>query len=326
MVLKTAMNWKALTPFERAYLRPIIPFYAWQRHILQFSLDYAMDHPFRTAIGANLLQTEREDEATGYPAAFRDLFFLNPQGDGRPHGDNQAINIGGMNPFGQMAGPWGILGFLSGDAAQAGQSVATMSPLFKWGMQTLGMDPRSGYADLFPDAVFDPQTGKLELGKRQPISGLVGSLAPQVGLVSPLLHTAGADTVANAIDSLAPTDLSEQLNRMRVQDPAAYRRQMYTGAHLPMLWRDVHPQGEIGKQEILLKKSAKDALRLAIQTGDYSEAEKWPTLRQPLALIKAAYAKNPKALDRFRTPTSTSEASAQSDQLMKLTQLPTNLR
>jgi len=323
---QTAMNWKAMTPFERSALRPIIPFYAWMRHILQFSINFPLDHPFRTALMADIMALEIDDEKTGYPAAFRNLVFFGDKGDGKPSngGKQNAFRMGGMNPFSSMESAWGMLGFFGGDAAQAGSALGSLNPIVKYAMQTAGVDPRSMTGDPFPETRFDPKTTAMEVSQLDDsnwIARLASTFIPQIKALGPLVsQVPGGEGVGKALSFG-----SERQTQQRT-DPGAYRRSVASDLGLPNVWQNVNVAEKVGKLELALNKAEKEVIRKAILSGDYSQAKLWPGLADKVEQMPALIKRFPQLFAGMKSPTTSDQYTAQVEQLTKLGQLPTNAR
>jgi len=320
MARKTTMNWKALTPFERSTLRPIIPFYSWLRHITAFTFNYALDHPLRTALLGELMDLERSDEETGMPAIMRNMFYLGHDGTGAPELGAVGVNIGAMNPFAQMANSWGVLGFLSGDTQQAGAAAGGLSPLVKWGMQTLGMDPISGNAELYPELSYNAATGMIDSHSTEPLGNLAQSIIPQVGLIGPALKAVGAEQVGEMLST------NSDMERLRRTDPQGYRRKIYSTLNMPLLTRGFDPGSEVAKQETRLATSLEAVWKKALETGDMTEAKRWPDLVPRVRRFRKWAKDNPAEFKAMRMPQDSPEATAYQQQLDTLTQLPANGR
>ena len=320
MARKTTMSWKALTPFERSVMRPIIPFYSWIRHITAFTFNYALDHPMRIAVLGALMDLERSDEETGMPAIMRNMFYTGGDGSGRPNPGATGINIGAMNPFAQMANSWGILGFLSGDTQQAGAAAGGMSPLLKWGMQTLGMDPVTSTGELYPDLNYNPATGMIDGANTNALKNAISSIVPQSALLGPALKAVGAETVGSALAT------NPDMERLRRSDPQAYRRKIYSTLNMPLLTRGFDPGAEVAKQETRLATSLEDVWKKALESGDMTEAKRWPDLVPRVRRFRKWAKDNPAEFKAMRMPQDSPEATAYQQQLDTLTQLPANGR
>jgi len=264
-VRKIALNWKAMTPLERSLLRPIVPFYSWSKHIVKYVLSYPFDKPYAAALMANLMQTEYDDQMSGLPETLANLFFV-----GGPHGrpgkaaEQTAVNIGGMNPFAGLGSSFGFLGFLAGDPSMAGEAMGSVNPVLKTLLQTIGIDPRMGQADLFPDLKYDPQTGSLRMAPTgNPVSNLLFNTIPQSQGMADLLG------------------LSQDYQELASQNPSAALRGMLGAFGIPVLWRKVPVAAAYAKSELARSESESRAWNAAVRSGRWREVgEQWPGLAE----------------------------------------------
>ena len=252
---KTAMNWRAMTPLEREILRPLVPFYAWMQHIIRYAKQYPIDHPIRTELINNLVRVEMGHEKDK-PSALQTLLFPSlSKGDRWATG----FNLDSINPLQTVASTAGLLGFLTGDSAAAGQAVGNLNPIFGVLLQQLGIDPRSGVADMYPDLGVDPHTGALTIASQNPIENLVLNTVPQVGAVTALLgmrHQQGMD------------------------NPSAVTRSIFTSLGIPTGYaRRYDVAKAYGTYEVSLENQQKKALNAALKSGDYRAALQWPGLQ-----------------------------------------------
>src|SRR5207253_7769971 len=105
---RVLIQWDNLTPIERSVIRPVLPFYGWISHILRYAYHYPIDHPFRAAVTASFARNELADLGTGMPQTLLNSLFLgNPDSNGKVTG----INVGGLNPFRDVANYMTLGGF-----------------------------------------------------------------------------------------------------------------------------------------------------------------------------------------------------------------------
>ena len=69
-------NLGRMSPFERDVARTVMPFYGWQKHILQYVLSYPADHPWRAMMLANMAEYDTSHSPGGLPSRYQFLFFL----------------------------------------------------------------------------------------------------------------------------------------------------------------------------------------------------------------------------------------------------------
>jgi hypothetical protein len=74
--------------------------------------------------------------------------------------------------------------------------------------------------------------------------------------------------------------VNAQFNEQMRYNPAAARRSLASSVGLPVVWRNYNVPGEIAKAEVARQKS-EDAARVnALETGNWTEALRYPGLQQ----------------------------------------------
>lgn len=244
---KVFQEWDRMTPLERTVMRFVFPFYGWTAHVMKFVMQYPFDHPIRTAIVGSFARNELEDMGTGLPQRFMNMFFL---GDMDKNGNVKAVNIGGMNPFGDVANNFTLAGFLG----QANPIISTVA-------QTFGVDVGNGGPELFPNMQYDPETGRLRYKSRNPLAIFAESILPP----------------ARVLTGMA--DSSSEFQQLLRTNPEAAGRLLMSQAGLPLIYRpQVNIPQEIVKAEIARDEAQSTALNESLKSGDWSEAERFPNL------------------------------------------------
>jgi hypothetical protein len=146
---RTSMSLDTMTPIERTVIRNVIPFYAYQRMLLQFLTRFPADHPFRAAFLASIGRRENEDWATGLPQKFLDYF---PLGSMDKNGNLQFIDTKNANPFRSLNGfnPFTVQGFYS-----------ELNPAIQVIPSIAGLNPVTATPELYPDTTIDLRTGNI---------------------------------------------------------------------------------------------------------------------------------------------------------------------
>jgi len=246
-------DWNALTPVERNVLRQIFPFYSFTSHVIRFVTSYPGTHPLRTAIMANIansIATDMKEE--GIPKSMLDYLSL---GKADELGHQDWLSLRGINPLSDTANQFTLAGFMAG-INPLGQAVAT----------SLGADI-SGYG-VNSRQTYDPDTGKLTDSKPGFVQSLIASTIPQLGTAQ---RAAGMDSEYNAL--------------LRT-NPDAARRLLVSGLGIPTMKRQMSIPVEQMKAEVNRQTAQRKVLADALQTGDYSEAMKWPNLVPYIQQIK----------------------------------------
>lgn len=241
---KVMMDWTGMTPFERGVLKQIFPFYGFMRHAMGYVMRYPVDHPMRAEIVAAFGRTEAEDGKL-LPASFLSALFF---GKMDAAGNRKAFNTTPINPFGDVANMFTIAGFLG-----------ATNPIINTALEQAGLV--RGQAELYPSLRYDPETGRLSASHGNPLTMLLENTIPQTAVLTSLLGLNG-----------------EFRDRMQ-RDPAAASRYLASTVGLPILWRSWSIPAEIAKAETARGK-AEDIVRTeALRTGDWTEALRYPGLR-----------------------------------------------
>lgn len=261
---KVMQEWDTMTPLERQVIRSVMPFYGWANHIVRYVYNMPFDHPWRTSITASIARTEFADKAVGED--FRNLLIFGSMDD---FGNQSAVRTRGLNPFADVANYFTLSGLV-------GQTNPVLSAL----LQSLGVDPITGSADLYPDLHYDPKTGRLEAKTPNFFRTLVGSTIPQFRLVDQL-----------GIDRAGWRDLVQR-------DPDAAGRFLMSAAGLPVIYQRTNRYTERMKAE-LARVEAMDTARLAaVKAGNWGALEQYPLLRDYAQQLRAMESSG--QLDQFQ--------------------------
>lgn len=257
---KTFQTWSELTPIERQVMRTVFPFYGFTQHILRYTLNYPMDHPFRTAMMSSIVQAELDDWEEGLPERFQNAFFL---GDPDENGNVKTLMLGGANPFKDVANLFTLSGFVS-----------QLNPVAQTALESVGVDTRTGSSELYPNLTYDPETGRLVAQNPNVAQSLLTNTIPQAGLLTAL---SGA---------------SAEWKELSRRNPDAAGRMLLSSVGIPVVMRSINPTQEVLKTEITRQDLQRDVFNEAIASGDYSEAKKYPALTPLLGQINQLQAQN----------------------------------
>lgn len=247
---KVLQDWMGMTPMERSVMKSLVPFYGFMSHAMRFVLSYPMDHPLRAEMITKLSLAEMED-MDAMPTRFMSNWFFGGVG---PSGEQNALNLGPVNPFGDVANMMTISGFLGA----TNPAITTM-------FQMVGLD--QGEAELYPSLRYDPETGRLAAKGANPVMTLLENTVPQSGLVTALLG------------------MNDQFNETLQRDPASANRYLLSTLTVPILWRQYNKPQEQFKAEVARMETEQTVLNQALKTGDWTEALRYPSLRQYLAAL-----------------------------------------
>lgn len=157
-----AYNFTSLSPFERRYIRLLIPFWGWYKFITKFAYRLPTEYPGRTRIIAAISDIgERiENEQGPIPPWIKGSIIL-----GRRDGVLSYIPTLGLNPISQFANPFSDEGAVSG-LLRLGQ----LSPPIQAGLSGMGINtmdasqqaisPVEGVANDWTGGLVDTQTGE----------------------------------------------------------------------------------------------------------------------------------------------------------------------
>jgi len=250
-VRENLQDWMSMTPVERSVIRSIFPFYGYMGHAMRFVLRYPLDHPLRTEMMTKLALAELEDQ-DHLPSRFLSMLFLGGTG---PNGEQNAINAGPFNPFGEIASFMSVQGVLG-----------ATNPVVSTLLEQAGIV--NGEAELYPSLRYDSTTGRLGAAGGNPITAMLHNTIPQSQVFTALMG------------------VNEQYRDMAQRDPAAAIRYLGSGLTIPILWRNIQVDEEVMKAE-LARQAAQDKVRNeALKTGDWTEALNYPSLGAYLDMIE----------------------------------------
>lgn len=245
-------NWNALTPIERQLLREVFPFYAFTSYAMRFVMNYPGTHPLRASIMANMAEAEIADMNQALPPEMMDYLAVGPMDE---NGDQRFLSLRGLNPFSDTADSFTLTGFLSG-----------LNPVGQAVVKSLGGD--LGYGVGAGQPTYDKESGKMTDAKPGFVTSLVSSTVPQIGFLNRAL---GRDAEYNAL--------------LRT-NPEAAQRLLVSGIGIPASGRTINiPQTQI-KGELSRLQVQAQVFKRARETGDYTEARKWPALRPQIEQLE----------------------------------------
>lgn len=265
---RVLQQWDRMTPLERSIIRTVFPFYGWISHVMSFVTQYPIDHPWRVSIMSNFAEAEFEDWGHGLPQRFFELFGV---GGMDSDGEQLHIGIGGANPFQDV-----------GDYIMIQGLVGQTHPAIVSALEAVGVDTRSGTAELYPDVYYDPELGRLAARPQtfgSFVAGLAGNTLPQAELLANL------------------TGISSQWKEVHRTNPDAARRMITSQLGLPSLTRVLNVPQERYKAELARYEEQQSAFLEAIRTGDYTRAQRFPGLRGYLDQLNQIA---PEVLERFK--------------------------
>jgi hypothetical protein len=272
-------DWDAMTPVERQVLRTAMPFYGWIKHIMRFTIDMPIDHPTRVAIWSNFARNEWEDWGTGIPERFMQMFMLGKPnewgtieakspltGEFNPLKWQGGINLRGTNPFSDVANYMTLAGF-------AGQ----LNPVAGGFLEAAGINPSTGKAGIYNEQIYDEVLGRsVPIGAESPIPLIPGAAWAVAKNITPQLEFLG----------MGAGFTSNELRRLKIQDPEAYDQRILSTMGIPFVPRDVNMHREAALAEISRNQAAMEALNTALRTGDWSFGDRYPDVKRLLDILR----------------------------------------
>ncbi len=241
---KSMMDWSGLTPIERTLMKSVFPFYSFMNHAIRYVFRYPVDHPLRAGVLAAFARAQLEDSEI-LPDRFLGMMFV---GDGSEiTGRRNALNLAPVNPFGDVANMLTFTGFLS-----------ATNPAISTVLESVGL--QQGSAELYPSLRFNPEVGRLEGVRTNPLIAAAQNTIPQSEI---LLSLFGAST---------------EFNRRIQTDPASAIRTLASAGGLPVLWRNISVPQEVYRTELARIDSQDNTLNDALKSGNWQNANRYPGL------------------------------------------------
>jgi hypothetical protein len=267
MANKWFVDMNAMTPFERNTVRMLFPFYGFTRHLFRYLMTYPADHPLAASILTNFALQHESDWNSGPNAGLpRDMKFLFFLGHPDVNGHVTGIDYRSIDPFRSFYNTFTLGGFFS-QLNPAGQFIA----------QRAGVNVLSGTPELFPHVHYDPNTGMM-VADQPPSAAMAAAEAAVPELVG--------------VDALFA--VSDQFRNLKITDPEAYKKRVFTAFGLPFAPIPVNRPEKVETTQMKRYRDASQSISEAIRTGDFSKAKRYdsvpvPSLLQPF-LGNATYA------------------------------------
>lgn len=287
---KILANWDEMTPIERSVMRYWFPFYGFNSFLLRYVSKYPLDHPVRASIVASIARNELEDHGDGLPLDFAAMFdvtgIASKVGLGTAEGSSKMLNLRAVNPFSDVADWFKVAGFLAGEGDLSAVT-SNINPALGLVLEAIGVDTRTGSAQLFPDVRVDPETGKLVA-------------APQ-----------GGSLAGNAISQFIPQSrvvtamlgFSGEFKAILENNPDAAGRYLASSMGLPVMLRDVDLPKEMMQAEVMRQEEQSRAKSDALRTGNFGLLREYPGLREYADVLEELDAQG--LLDDWKPPAST---------------------
>ena len=260
---KVLQDWDAMLPWERTVMRRVFPFYGWMKHILKYTFTMPFDHPVRVAVISNFAEAEMRDRQEGLPQWLDSMLYVGKEGKDMKQ---WSFALTGVNPFTDVveysqfdSREWGsgtILGFMS-----------QTSPLLGVVQETLGVNPITSRAQLYPEIMYDNERGRIRPVAPSILETLPKALVPQVLGVWGIMESLGIGTPAR------------QLRELRSRDPDAFRSRIYGSFGIPFSPRRRSRKQEAVRAGLARERAASDTVNRALRSGDWSRALRYERVR-----------------------------------------------
>jgi hypothetical protein len=168
---------RRMSPFERQMARSVIPFYGWEKHILQYVLSFPADHPWRAMMLANMAEFDSQNTPGGLPSRYQFLFFL---GTPDAQGNVTAIDMRAMNPLRDVA-----------NYPTLGGVISSLNPMVSAGVTYIDPEAIYGGNELYPNVTYDQFYGIETAGPQGNLMGAAAGVVPQLGAIQSAMQLAG---------------------------------------------------------------------------------------------------------------------------------------
>ncbi len=187
---------RRMSPFERMVARSVVPFYGWEKHILQYVLSFPADHPWRAMMLSQMAEYDTSHEQAGLPSRYQFLFFL---GTPDAQGNVSVLDFRAMNPLRDVANYATLGGLISSLNPVVSSAFAMVDPSITYGENQL-------YPNLTYDQFYGIETAPPQGNLLTAIEGVV----PQVSAIQSAMNVASAARGANTSSELK--NIYESLN------------------------------------------------------------------------------------------------------------------
>ncbi|MDA4119505.1 MAG: hypothetical protein OK436_02850, partial [Thaumarchaeota archaeon] len=237
---------RRMSPFERNVARTVMPFYGWQKHILQYVFTFPGDHPWRTMMLANMAEYDTSHTPGGLPSRYQFLFML---GHPDAQGNVTAIDTRALNPLRDTANYATWQGLIAGLNPVMTAPLAAINPQIIYGSNTL-----------YPKLTYDQFYGIKEAGPQGNLLTAAQQVVPQIGAMQNALKIAGQRQGMN--DSQLLKSIGNQLN-------------------FPWIPQQLNLKQEAARTSIAQYQVTKQLATDAWNTGDFSQIQDLGSVPDP---------------------------------------------
>lgn len=262
---RVLMDYAGMTPWELATMKSIVPFYSFIQHSVRYAATFPVDHPMRAFILSKLSEIEAKEIGDTLPSRFLASLPISAMD---VTGDKTLLSLAAVNPFGDVANMFTLSGWLG-----------ATNPAIQTLLESVGVE--RGEAEMYPSLRYNPETGRLATSHRNPLLALAENIVPQTQILT------------------AVTGFNTEFNERILRDPVGAQRMLWSAVNLPILWREYNIPQEQFKAEVARQDSAADVRNNALRSGDWSNALRYPSLREYYAQLTTLGQSAPGALTQF---------------------------
>lgn len=153
------------SPFDRAIIRMVLPFWGWTYHVLRYVTTFPFDHPLRASI-LQAVANEAMGENAELPGYLYRLMFL---GSPNAQGNVEVLDLRQWNPFRDISNDLSLPGLMSG-----------LNPVLSGLLAAkFNFDPITGGPDLYPSLTYDSFYGGSQATGGNWIEAIAEQFSPQ---------------------------------------------------------------------------------------------------------------------------------------------------
>jgi len=238
-VYKVMGDLQAMTPLERGVFTKVMPFYGWTKHILEYTLTYPSDHPFRASVLAVLANQDSSSVASGLPTRLQFLMFL---GSPDAQGNVNAIDVRTFDPLRDVA-----------NYATLGGWISALNPVITAPLAMVDPSIIYGGNPLYPNVTYDQFYGIETAGAQGNAVTAVEQVVPQVQALQAALQTSG------------------EFKRLAATNPNSFAKTIFNALNIPFAQvQHLNLKQIAAKDEMDRYHTALQASQNAFQSGDFS--------------------------------------------------------
>lgn len=233
---------RRMSPFERTMARTAVPFWGWEKHILQYVMSFPADHPWRAMMLANMAEFDSANTPGGLPSRYQFLFFLGHPDD---QGNVSALDLRAINPLRDVA-----------NYATLGGIISSLNPVVTAGFTAVDPSIIYGGNELYPNLTYDQFYGIETAGPQGNLMTGLEQVVPQLSAIQSAMQVAGqrqslskTSLIKNIYESLnIPFAQVQHINLRQEAAKTAIARYQVTSNLAQQAWTsgDFQPISDLG--------------------------------------------------------------------------------